>query len=470
MRASLLVATGKLDEARPLVEHQIAISADPLAILDRLQRMLGHAPDPARGLAMVESLAARFLADPRRAFDANLVLSRAARDAGNAGRSLQYARAALDLRSESESSAEASALAVVQSLLDADGPAGKTGREVAVSFLARFVPRHDRAEEARLAYARLLVAVGRIDDARHQFEDLLRGAPDRPEALYALGVLALDGERNAEARSWFERYLAVAPADDAAQSELAWMAMGRVAEGEHHYDEALQWFRKVRSTARLPEAREREAFSLAHLGRIDEGMQVLASLPLEAGEDGTRVPIAQGQLLRDAHRYAESFDLLELALKAHPDDTGLLYESAMSAERLDRIGIMEERLRRVLALQPDAAHAWNALGFTLADRNIRLDEAYQFIDHALSLAPEDGYIIDSMGWVQFRLGRLDAARSSLQRAYRLKQDPDVAAHLGEVLWATGDHAAARDLLLDARRRDEHSEALRETLERLKIVP
>jgi Flp pilus assembly protein TadD len=121
-------------------------------------------------------------------------------------------------------------------------------------------------------------------------------------------------------------------------------------------------------------------------------------------------------------------------------------------------------------LHPDYAHAYNALGYSLADRNIRLQEAYQLIDHALTLSPDDGFIVDSMGWVQYRLGNLTAARASLTRAFRLKADPDVAAHLGEVLWAMGDHSGARTLLLDAQRRDGDSDTLRETLQRLNIQP
>jgi Flp pilus assembly protein TadD len=131
---------------------------------------------------------------------------------------------------------------------------------------------------------------------------------------------------------------------------------------------------------------------------------------------------------------------------------------------------MEARLRHLLQLRPDFAHAYNALGYSLADRNIRLQEAYQLIDHALTLAPDDGFIVDSMGWVQFRLGNLAKAREALTRAFALKADPDVAAHLGEVLWASGDHSGARQVLLNAQKRDGDSDTLRDTLQRLKIQP
>jgi len=176
-----------------------------------------------------------------------------------------------------------------------------------------------------------------------------------------------------------------------------------------------------------------------------------------------QVVLAQGQILRDAHRFQESFDLLTTALQGSPDEANLLYETAMSAERLDRIDVMEEHLRHLVQLRPDYAHAYNALGYTLADRNIRLKEAYELIDKALQLAPDDGFILDSMGWVQYRMGNLSAARDYLKRAYKLKPEADVAAHLGEVLWTQGDKDAARNLWREASRRESDNETLKETL-------
>ena len=462
--ASLLLASGRFEEARPLLERQLAANPDPLAVLDRMERMLGHAGDPVHALALVEALAARWATDPERGFDAQVVMARAARAAGQPEKAAAHARAALALRPDSESAV----LTLAQALPDDEGANGKAGREVAIALLGRWLATHEGAD-ARQAYARLLAAEGHLEESRAQFEKLLAADPGRVDTLYALGLIDLDAERFAAAHAWLAQYLERIARMDR-DPEAAWIGLGRAAEGLRHYDEALDWLRKVRSPARNDEAREREAFVLAHLGRLDDALALIEALPAANDEERGRKLLARGQLLREGHRYAESFDLFEAALRTHPDDTGLLYESAMSAERLDRIEVMEARLRRVLALQPEAAHAWNALGFTFADRNIRLDEALSLIGHALALSPDDGYIIDSMGWVQFRMGRLAAARESLQRAYHLKEDPEVAAHLGEVLWALGEHDAARDLLLEARRRDGGSEALNGTIERLRIQP
>ena len=337
-------------------------------------------------------------------------------------------------------------------------------------MLARFLAAHPAASDVRQVYARLLVGEGHLEEARQQFEELLRQNPKNLDPLFALGVLALEAERFSEARGYFERYLDAVGSSPDRDLDLVYMNLARVAEGERRFSEALDWLQKVRGADQLEAARERQAFVLGRMNRVEDGLEILRQMPANTAEERTQRILAQGQLLRDAHRYEESFRLLDEALQASPDDTGLLYESAMSAERLDRIDLMEVRLRHLLQLRPDYAHAYNALGYSLADRNIRLQEAYQLINHALTLAPDDGFIVDSMGWVQYRLGNLTAAREALTRAFQLKADPDVAAHLGEVLWATGDHTGARELLLDAQKRDGESDTLRDTLQRLKIQP
>jgi tetratricopeptide (TPR) repeat protein len=481
---SLLVANGRHDVARPLLERQLAAAPNPLEGLDRLQRVLANAPEPARGLALLESLARPYAAAPATAFDVQLILARGARAAGDNAAAVAHARAALNARPDSElavmsvaqllmeSGKQAASAATAPSIPDApDGKdAAAAAHAEALAMLGRFIAAHPDANEARQAYARLLVGEGRLDDGRQQFEELLRRAPQNPDPLFALGVLALEAEHFAQARTYLQRYLAAVGSSPDRDLDLVYMNLSRVAEGERQFDEALDWLHKVKGSDQLEGAKEREAFLLGRMNRVDDGLALLRQMPAATPEQRTQSVMAQGQLLRDAHRFDESYRLLDQALQQNPDDTGLLYESAMSAERLDRIDLMEARLRHLLQLRPDFAHAYNALGYSLADRNIRLQEAYQLIDHALTLAPDDGFIVDSMGWVQFRLGNLAKAREALTRAFALKADPDVAAHLGEVLWASGDHSGARQVLLNAQKRDGDSDTLRDTLQRLKIQP
>jgi len=478
--SSLLVATGRYDVARPILEQQLAAAANPIEVLDRLQRVLTHAPEPARGYALLDTLARRYFDAPQSGFDARLIVARGAHLAGDDAAAVRLARSALELRPDSE----LAVVTVTQLLIEGGArsapdvtPPGASSKDhdaaahaEALAVLERFVTAHPAAYDARLVYARLLVGEGRLDQARGQFEELLQHAPQNPDPLFALGVLALESERYDDARGYLERYLAAVGTAADRDLDLVYLNMARVAEGQRRLDEALDWLHKVRGTEQQENARVREAFLLGRLNRVEEGLQLLQQAPGATAEERTQRVVAQGQLLRESHRYQESYDLLDKALAASPDDTSLLYESAMSAERLDRIDLMEARLRHLLQLQPDYAHAYNALGYTLADRNIRLQEAYRLIDHALTLKPDDAFIVDSMGWVQYRLGNLSAARDSLMRAFQLKADPDVAAHLGEVLWATGDHSGAREILLNAQKRDGDSDTLRDTLQRLKIQP
>jgi tetratricopeptide (TPR) repeat protein len=487
--SSLLVVNGRFERARPMLERQLAESPNPIEMLDRLERVLAHAPDPSQGLGMLESLGRKLLDAPATAFDAHVIVARGAHAAGNDRKTLEHTRAALALRPDSDLAVVTVARLLVegppkQAMSDSgDTPAAdaKDAKETAkavdplhdeaVSILVHFLVAHPGATEVRQAYASLLVSDGRLDEARQQFENLLEHNPQNPDPLFALGVLALESERYGYAREYFQRYLAAVGNSADRDLDLVYLNMGRVAEGQHQFDEALEWLHKVRSPEQVENAREREAFILGHMNRVDDGMKLLEQLPDGTAEERTQRTLAEGQLLRDARRYQESYDLLDKALATSPDDTSLLYETAMSAERLDRIDIMEKRLRRVLELRPDYAHAYNALGYSFADRNIRLPEAYQLINHALTLAPDDGFIVDSLGWVQYRMGNLNAARAALTRAFRLKADPDVAAHLGEVMWASGDHTGARELLLNAQRRDGgDSDTLRETLQRLNIQP
>src|SRR5690606_5958962 len=172
-------------------------------------------------------------------------------------------------------------------------------------------------------------------------------------------------------------------------------------------------------------------------------------------------------VLREAGREEEAFDVLASALERMPENPELLYDHAMAAERLDRIEVMETSLRKLIGLRPDYAHAYNALGYTLADRGMRLDEAKALIEKALELAPDDGQILDSMGWVLFRQGETDAAIAYLEKAWERLPDAEIGAHLGEVLWKAGRIEDARRIWSEAAANDPDNRVLQETVARLR---
>jgi tetratricopeptide (TPR) repeat protein len=214
-------------------------------------------------------------------------------------------------------------------------------------------------------------------------------------------------------------------------------------------------------------ARARQAALLAQVGKLDEARALLAFTRGENDAQNVRLIQAQAELLGDVKKYALAFETLSDGIKRYPNAADLLYDRAMVAEKLGKLEVLETDLRKVIVLRPDNAQAYNALGYTLADRTDRLAEAVTLLDKALSLAPNDAYILDSVGWAQYRSGNLARAQAYLERAYTLRPDPEIAAHLGEVLWARGQRDEAGKLWQTSLQTHPQNEVLLETLHRLK---
>jgi tetratricopeptide (TPR) repeat protein len=469
---ALLVTNNQIDAAAAVYEPLVA--RDPVAHLVPLQRALARAPDKAAGFALLERLAQPYVnvdtlnKDAPRAAQVRLVLAAGAQAAGQTARAAQEARAAFALRPDDERSA----IAAAQFTSSEAGPeASPAARASALALLDGFLKRRPEALDARMTYARLLVADNQFPAAQREFDAILKQDDANLDALYALGVLALEGPPpHAAARGYLMRYLDVLAKNPDAQREAApaYLNLARIAEDERQYNEALGWLRRIEAGPQRVTARAREAIVLGRLKRVDEGRKLIAATAAANDDERTQLVQAEGQLLRDARRYREAYDVLSGALAKSPDDATLLYDTAMAAERLDRVDTLEKHLRRLMELRPDYAHAYNALGYTLADRNVRLDEALALIERAHALAPNDAAIIDSLGWVQYRRGNLQEARRHLERAFRLRPEGEVGAHLGEVLWMLGERDAAREVWRQARKIEPDNEALRNTLARLKV--
>jgi Flp pilus assembly protein TadD len=215
-------------------------------------------------------------------------------------------------------------------------------------------------------------------------------------------------------------------------------------------------------------AQIRRAQLVGKNGDIDSARKVLHDTKASGQEEELQLVAAEALLLREADRGAEGLAVLDEALQRFPDNTDLLYDHAMMAEKLNRLDVMETSLRKIMAIAPNNQNAYNALGYSLAERNIRLEEAYTLISKALALAPEDPFIMDSMGWVQYRLGRLKESEELLRRAYSLRPDAEIAVHLGEVLWAMGQRDDARKLWREAGMKDPKNDTLKNTLGRLRV--
>jgi tetratricopeptide (TPR) repeat protein len=464
--AVLLIAAGRNDEAATVFEQQIKASATPLAELQQAQRILARAPDRQAALALLTRLTAPYRADPAIGADVMLVTAAGAHAAGQSDRAIAESRAALKARPDFERAA------LITAQLLASGR-NSAGRAEALDLLAGFVREYPKASEARLAYARLLLSNNQGDQARQQFAAVLAQDPDNLDALFAAGVLSLDHPATrAEARRHLERYAALAEATegkpDARDPDAAYLNLARLAEEERKYDEALRWLDRIDSPDQVLMARMRKALVLGKLKRVEDGRRLLAEASPANDAEREQLLQTEAQLLREAGRNKEALALLQEALMNTPDSSALLYDAALIAEKLKQYDLMEGYLRRTIQLKPDEPHAYNALGYSLAERNVRLKEAETLIAQALKLAPEDAYILDSMGWVQFRLGNLARARAYLERAWALRPHAEVGAHLGETLWLLGERDTARRIWRESQAVEPDNEALVSTLRRLKV--
>ncbi len=330
-----------------------------------------------------------------------------------------------------------------------------------LAFLKEFVGAHPQARDVRLAYARLLVSTNQYAAAREQFNELMAELPDNPDIALASGLLALQMSDLDEA----ERLLLKARELNIKDPETTAYYLGQIAEERGQYDRAQEYYRSIDEGEFLIPARSRQAGILARAGKLAEARELLTKTP--ASNDAQKIELAEAEagLLRDARDYEGVYKVLSEALAKFPEDLDLLYDRAMAAEKIDKLDVMEQDLRKVIRIKPDYAHAYNALGYTLADRTDRLAEAEDLLNKALSLAPEDPFILDSVGWLYYRKGNLDKAQEFLDHAYKNRPDPEIAAHLGEVLWMKGAKDEADKVWHASLQSNPQNEALIEVLKK-----
>ncbi|WIM04745.1 MAG: tetratricopeptide repeat protein [Candidatus Nitricoxidivorans perseverans] len=431
MMTALLAAAGRIEELAAHLSRQLAAEKAGAGFgpsLMHLNRQLARLPDKRATLRLVEQLTVPYTDIA----EARFARAQAAHNAGDQALAVAEIDEALSLRPDWEPAAlmRAQLAAKVVDALD---------------FLGRFVSANPKASEARLAYARLLVGERRYADARREFGELLAAAPDNVDTIYAVAVLSLQLNDLKAAEAHLMRLIEL----NSPEINGARIYLGQIAEEGKRWDEALKWYEEVAPGAQYLPARLRIAHVLVRQGKLDEARRHLRETAAADPRERTQLLIGEAQLLREAGRHADVFAVLDGGLAAQPDQPELLYETALAAERVGRIEQMERNLRRLIELKPDHAHAYNALGYSLVDRNVRLDEAQALIEKAVQLSPQDPYILDSKGWLLFRRGDTAGALEILRRALALRADPEIAAHLGEVLWAAGQRDEARKTWEDA---------------------
>ena len=327
--------------------------------------------------------------------------------------------------------------------------------------------------ELRMAYVRKLLDAQRFADALAQTLRLTTATPAFADGWLVQGSLYLQDKQPRQAQAALEKYVALktsGPASDDAQANRgltqAYLLLAQIAEQEQRLDVAERYLALIVNPQDALRVQSHRAAILARQGQLEAARTLIREVPAVEPDDARAKINAEVQLLRDNKQYPLVYAVLQEALQANPGDVDLQYDLAMAAEKLDKIAEMERLLRQVIADKPDYHQAYNALGYSLADRKIRLPEARELIQKALEFAPNDPFIQDSLGWVEFRSGNLDKAEQILQAAYRSRPDPEIAAHLGEVLWSMGQQAQARTIWNKGAAQNPDNETLRETMQRL----
>lgn len=464
----ILVALNRVAETvEPLkIELRMVPDAERLAVLSALPRIYARTNDRKLAASVVEAALADYLMPPATASAAWTTVGRmrlAADDKPGAFEAAQRGHAA-DPRAEGP----------VVVALEVFDPKRPEAEALVKSYLADGQSPSTTLPEIRMAYARVLFDAQRYAEAAAQLQIVTRERPDYPEGWLVLGSLQLQDNQQEAAQASLERYVALAK--QAPQAERnpglaqAYLALSQLAEKRKDYAAAESWLGKIENPADLMQAQTRRASILASQGRIEEGLSLIRALPERTPEEARLKLNAEVGLLREFKQYRQAHELLAQALVKSPRDVDLLYEQSMLAEKLGLLDEMEGLLRQVIELKPDFHHAYNALGYSLADRNIRLPEARDLIRKAVEFAPADPFIKDSLGWVEFRLGNTLEAVQLFEAAYKTRPDAEIAAHFGEVLWSLGQRDRALAIWKEGQLINADNETLLETLKRLKVTP
>jgi len=317
----------------------------------------------------------------------------------------------------------------------------KNSPSKAIATYQNFLKKYPKSNDVRMALAKLLINQKQFNEAKPELVTLSKAGKGNPEILAVLGLLAIEGKDYKASEGYFQESLE----EGFKQPEQIYIYLGKLADQQKNDKQALAWFDKVKPGEHYLDAQISKANVVSRTQNTNTAIKILDDLDDLTTEQQIIVIETQAGLLSQAKRNQEAFDLLDKALKNMVNTPDLIFEYASAAERIGKYDLMETELNKAITMKPDYAAAYNALGYSLADRNVKLDVAKQMIDKALELSPDDHFMIDSLGWVYYRLGQLDLAAEKLRIAYNAQSDPEIAAHLGEVLWQQGKQEEAKTI-------------------------
>lgn len=412
-----------LDQAYPRIAAVLSRQASRAGTLDLMQALVALHPRAATGHFALAHLAVR---------------------TGDLDRAGVAAERALQLRPGWEEAAQFRARILVSQK--------DTAR--ALAFYESFLRDNTGATATRLNYARFLIDQKLWEQALEQFQQIVATSPEDADAIYAVGLLSLQTNRLTEAERYFKLTLKLRPTNDQAR-----LYLGQTAEQARRHDEAARWYREIGPGENYFEAQARLGIMIARQGDVAGARRHLQGIDAENESQRVQIALAEEQILREAKQHQAALDALTRALAGLPGNKDLLYARALVAEKLNLADVAERDLRAILKQDPKNANALNALGYTLADRGVHLNEAQTLLREAMALKPDDPFILDSYGWLLYRLGNNSEAVKYLRRAIELRSDAEISAHLGEVLWVTGDRREAESVWDRALKDTPDNEAL-----------
>ena len=428
--SQLLIASGNLKEAKPHMQKLLAQEDKRANGFLYLNGLLANQKDKNEVLKVITELAAPYPKLP----EAHFSVAQAALIADKP----DVAQKELDTANKQRPGWELGAQMQGQMLL-------KASPDKAIVFYQGFLKQYPKANDVRMAYAKTLVSQKRFAEAKPEFIKLVESSNGNPEVSAVVGLLSLESNDYPMA----DKYLQQSISSGFKDPEQLYGYLGRSAERQKDDAKALNWYDKIQGGEHYLDGRLSAASVIARTKNVDAAIKMLDEVDELAPEQQILVIQTEANMLSMAKRNQESFYLLDKAASTWPDSAEIVYDHAMAAERVGKYDIMETGLRKLIKAKPDFAAAYNALGYSFADRNVKLPEARALLETAVKLAPDDHYMLDSLGWVHYRLGNLDKAADFLRKAYAVQADPEIAAHLGEVLWKQGKLEEAKKLWASA---------------------
>ena len=463
----ILIALNRIqDTLEPLKkEIELTSAAERPRAISAIPRAYTRVGDKKLAASIIENALSSYVTNPATAAAAWTTIGRMRLAAGDAPGALDAAQKGQG----ADIKAEGPALVALE-LFDPKQPAAEVVIKKYLSDNPKPMP------EIRMGYARGLLDAQRYGEAGTQLQTVIKDKPDYAPAWLVLGSLQLQDNQLALAQSSLERYAALNLAANVPSEEdepnrglaQAYLSLAQIAEKRKDFAGAEAWINKIENSSDMMQAQTRRASILASRGQLAEGRQLIRSLPERNPGDGRLKVLAEIGLLRDLKQYQLAYDLLGQTSAASPQDSDLMYDQAMMAEKLGQLPEMERLLRRVIAIKPDAYNAYNALGYSFADRNVRLPEAKALIQKALEFVPNDPFIRDSLAWAEFRMGNNIEAVKIFADAFKMKPDAEIAAHYGEVLWTLGQRDKALGVWREGQLLNPENETLVETLKRLNV--